>query len=95
MGIINMQGTSAHIEYIGERKVKKYSCKNCFNYVDGVCRIKNIDIDYSNGNGKHCSSFEAIDNFKNPKCDIKETDHVGITIYRDSFQAKNAIESLK
>ena len=67
MGITNMQGTSGYIEYIGEKKIKKYSCRNCFNYVDGVCKVKNIALEYINGNGKLCSNFDPIDKFENRK----------------------------
>lgn len=60
-----MQGTSGYIEYIGERKIKKYSCKNCFNYIDGVCKVKKVALDYGSGNGKLCSQFDPIDKFEN------------------------------
>ncbi|QGU95452.1 hypothetical protein GOM49_10445 [Clostridium bovifaecis] len=60
MGLSNLQGTHAFIEYYGERKTKKYSCKNCKNYFDGVCKAKNITIDYGDNSGKYCSWFDPI-----------------------------------
>lgn len=60
MGLSNMQGTSAFIEYVGERKVRKNSCKNCRNYFDGVCKTKKIAIEYGNDYGKYCKDFNPI-----------------------------------
>lgn len=60
MGLSNMQGTPAFLEYYGERKIKKYSCKNCKNYFDGICIEKNIVIDYGDNSGKYCRLFDPI-----------------------------------
>lgn len=61
MGISNMQGTYGYIEYIGEKKIRKYSCRNCYNYGDGICKVKRVALNYSEYNRRGCSNFDSIE----------------------------------
>lgn len=56
MGITNMQGTSAFIEYIGLRgNLKRHSCLGCLEYFDGICKTKKVALDgYSDNNARVC-----------------------------------------
>lgn len=76
MGLSNMQGTHAFIEYYGERKTKKYSCKNCKNYFDGVCKAKNIVIEFGDNSGKYCSWFDPINSITKSESTWKKKENI-------------------
>lgn len=66
-----MQGTYGYIEYIGEKKVRNYSCRNCHYYGEGVCNARKIALNYSEHNGRICSYFDPINKF-NKKSKTKD-----------------------
>lgn len=87
MGISKMQGTYGYIEYIGEKKIRSYSCRNCYYYGEGVCNAKKIALNYSDYNGRICSYFDPIN--KSNKSKIKDKNK------RVKYKAKNNKKSKK
>lgn len=96
MGISRMQGTSAFIEYVGEKKVKKNSCKNCKNYFDGVCKTRKIVIEYGDNSGKLCKEFDPVNVTKarKNKGNIKEQSKENITLKTDN-NSNNITDSVR
>lgn len=64
MGISQMQGTPAHLEYIKNDKIKKGNCKSCINYFDGICKVRDLVIEYGANGSRLCKEFQLEKSFE-------------------------------